>query len=148
MRDNLRRVVDYAANPEKTEYGALSQALHYAGNDVKTTLPESAKLVSGIHCRPETAWADMRAVQRKFGKTEGVVAMHAYQSFQPGEVTPEQCHAIGVELARQVWGGRFQVLVATHMNTHCLHNHFVINNETIYFYRTLLPLFFLDILLG
>lgn len=127
MRDNLRRVVDYAANPEKTEYGALSQALHYAGNDAKTTLPESAKLVSGIHCRPETAWADMRAVQRKFGKTEGVVAMHAYQSFQPGEVTPEQCHAIGVELARQVWGGRFQVLVATHMNTHCLHNHFVIN---------------------
>lgn len=127
MRDNLRRVVDYAANPEKTEYGALSQALHYAGNDAKTTLPESAKLVSGIHCRPETAWVDMRAVQRKFGKTEGVVAMHAYQSFQPGEVTPEQCHAIGVELARQVWGGRFQVLVATHMNTHCLHNHFVIN---------------------
>ena len=104
MRDNLRRVVDYAANPEKTECGALSQALHYAGNDAKTTLLESAKLVSGIHCRPETAWADMRAVQRKFGKTEGVVAMHAYQSFQPGEVTPEQCHAIGVELARQVWG--------------------------------------------
>ena len=127
MRDNLRRVVDYATNPEKTEYGALSQALHYAGNDAKTTLTESAKLVSGIHCRPETAWPDMRAVQRKFGKTKGVVAMHAYQSFQPGEVTPEQCHAIGVELARQVWGGRFQVLVATHMNTHCLHNHFVIN---------------------
>ena len=91
MRDNLRRVVDYAANPEKTEYGALSQALHYAGNDAKTTLPESSKLVSGIHCRPETAWADMRAVQRKFGKTEGVVAMHAYQSFQPGEIAPEQC---------------------------------------------------------
>ncbi len=127
MRDNLCRVVDYAANPEKTEYGALAQALHYAGNDAKTTLPESAKLVSGIHCRPETAWADMRSVQRKFGKTEGVVAMHAYQSFQPGEVTPEQCHAIGVALARQVWGERFQVLVATHMNTHCLHNHFVIN---------------------
>ena len=53
--------------------------------------------------------------------------MHAYQSFKPGEVTPEQCHAIGVELARRVWGGRFQVLVATHMNTGCLHNHFVIN---------------------
>ena len=69
----------------------------------------------------------MRAVQEQFGKTEGVVAMHAYQSFKPGEVTPEQCHAIGVELARRVWGGRFQVLVATHLNTDCLHNHFVIN---------------------
>lgn len=41
---------------------------------------------------------------------------------------PEQCHAIGVELARRVWGGRFQVLVATHLNTGCLHNHFVINS--------------------
>ena len=52
-------------------------------------------------------WQDShKAVQEQFGKTEGVVAMHAYQSFKPGEVTPEQCHAIGVELARRVWGGR------------------------------------------
>ena len=127
VRDSLRRVVDYAANPDKTEYSGLAQALHYAENDSKTTLQETAQLVSGIHCRPATAWAEMRAVQEQFGKTEGVVAMHAYQSFKPGEVTPEQCHAIGVELARRVWGGRFQVLVATHLNTGCLHNHFVIN---------------------
>ena len=127
VRDSLRRVVDYAANPDKTEYSGLAQALHYAENDAKTTLQETAQLVSGIHCRPETAWAEMRAMQEQFGKTEGVVAMHAYQSFKPGEVTPEQCHAIGVELARRVWGGRFQVLVATHLNTGCLHNHFVIN---------------------
>ncbi len=127
VRDSLRRVVDYAANPDKTEYSGLAQALHYAENDAKTTLRETAQLVSGVHCRPATAWAEMRAVQEQFGKTEGVVAMHAYQSFKPGEVTPEQCHAIGVELARRVWGGRFQVLVATHMNTGCLHNHFVIN---------------------
>lgn len=127
VRDSLRRVVDYAANPDKTEYSGLAQALHYAENDSKTTLQETAQLVSGVHCRPGTAWAEMRAVQEQFGKTEGVVAMHAYQSFKPGEVTPEQCHAIGVELARRVWGGRFQVLVATHLNTGCLHNHFVIN---------------------
>lgn len=127
VRDSLRRVVDYAANPDKTEYSGLAQALHYAENDAKTTLRETAQLVSGVHCRPGTAWAEMRAVQEQFGKTEGVVAMHAYQSFKPGEVTPEQCHSIGVELARRVWGGRFQVLVATHLNTGCLHNHFVIN---------------------
>jgi len=68
----------------------------------------------------------MRAVQKRFGKTDGVVALHAYQSFREGEVTPEQCHKIGVALARKVWGKRFQVLVATHMNTDNLHNHFVI----------------------
>ena len=128
VRDSLQRVLDYAANPQKTALAGdgLAQALHYAGNDAKTRLAaadmdgEQVLLVSGIHCRAGQAWADMRAVQRRFGKTGGTVALHAYQSFRPGEVTPRQCHDIGVELARRVWGGRFQVLVATHMNTQCL----------------------------
>lgn len=128
IKDSLQRVLDYAANPNKTEYDALAQTLHYAENDAKTKLNESAQLVTGIHCRADHAWEDMRAVQERFGKTDGVVALHAYQSFREGEVTPEQCHEIGVALARKVWGRRFQVLVATHMNTDNLHNHFVINS--------------------
>ena len=128
IKDSLQRVLDYAANPDKTEYDALAQTLHYAENDAKTKLNESAQLVTGIHCRADHAWKDMRAVQERFGKTDGVVALHAYQSFREGEVTPEQCHKIGVALARKVWGKRFQVLVATHMNTDNLHNHFVINS--------------------
>ena len=128
IKDSLQRVLDYAANPDKTEYDALAQTLHYTENDAKTKLNESAQLVTGIHCRADHAWEDMRAVQERFGKTDGVVALHAYQSFREGEVTPEQCHEIGVALARKVWGKRFQVLVATHMNTDNLHNHFVINS--------------------
>ena len=128
IKDSLQRVLDYAANPDKTEYDALAQTLHYAENDAKTKLNESAQLVTGIHCRADHVWEDMRAVQERFGKTDGVVALHAYQSFREGEVTPEQCHEIGVALARKVWGKRFQVLVATHMNTDNLHNHFVINS--------------------
>ena len=128
IKDSLQRVLNYAANPDKTEYDALAQTLHYAENDAKTKLNESAQLVTGIHCRVNHAWEDMRAVQERFGKTDGVVALHAYQSFREGEVTPEQCHEIGVALARKVWGKRFQVLVATHMNTDNLHNHFVINS--------------------
>lgn len=127
VKDSLQRVLDYAANPAKTEYGGLAQALHYAADAGKTVSRESVHLVTGIHCRAGQAWADMRAVQERFGKTDKTVALHAYQSFCPGEVTPEQCHAIGVELARRVWGGRFQVLVATHLNTDCPHNHFVVN---------------------
>ena len=115
IKDSLQRVLDYAANPDKTEYDALAQTLHYAENDAKTKLNESAQLVTGIHCRADHAWEDMRAVQERFGKTDGVVALHAYQSFREGEVTPEQCHEIGVALARKVWGKRFQVLVATHV---------------------------------
>ena len=38
IKDNLQRVLDYAANPDKTEYDALAQTLHYAENDAKTKL--------------------------------------------------------------------------------------------------------------
>ena len=86
IKDSLQRVLDYAANPDKTEYDALAQTLHYAENDAKTKLNESAQLVTGIHCRADHAWEDMRAVQERFGKTDGVVALHAYQSFREGEV--------------------------------------------------------------
>ena len=79
IKDSLQRVLDYAANPDKTEYDALAQTLHYAENDAKTKLNESAQLVTGIHCRADHAWEDMRAVQERFGKTDGVVALHAYQ---------------------------------------------------------------------
>ena len=68
VRDSLHRVVDYAANPDKTEYSGLAQALHYAENDAKTTLQETAQLVSGIHCRPATAWAEMRWCRRSSAK--------------------------------------------------------------------------------
>ena len=67
IKDSLQRVLDYAANPNKTEYDALAQTLHYAENDAKTKLNESAQLVTGIHCRANHAWEDMRAVQERFG---------------------------------------------------------------------------------
>ena len=41
VRDDLKRLVDYAANPDKTEYSGLAKALHYAENDAKTVLAES-----------------------------------------------------------------------------------------------------------
>ena len=54
IKDSLQRVLNYAANPDKTEYDALAQTLHYAENDAKTKLNESAQLVTGIHCRGST----------------------------------------------------------------------------------------------
>ena len=53
---------------------------------------------------------------------------HVYQSFQADEVTAETAHEIGVKLAQELWGERFEVVVATHCNTGHYHNHFVINS--------------------
>ena len=58
----------------------------------------------------------MIAVKKRYGKDEGIVAFHGYQSFAPGECTPALAHEIGVRLAQELWGGRFQVLVATHLD--------------------------------
>ncbi len=84
--------------------------------------------VTGVNCNRDTAFQEMQAVKERFGKTGGNVAYHAYQSFKPGEVTPELCHRLGVELAKRMWGDEYQVLVATHFNTGTYHNHFVVNS--------------------
>ena len=128
IHDSLSRVTDYCSNPEKTKFTDLEQVLMYASDAEKTReSTEESFAVTGINCKAETAAQEMAAVQQRFGKEGGNVAYHAYQSFKPGEVTAEQCHRLGVKLARNLWGGGYQVLVATHFNTGTFHNHFVIN---------------------
>lgn len=70
----------------------------------------------------------MKFVKKLYGKEKGILAFHGYQSFKEGEVTPEIAHEIGVRLAEEMWGDRFQVVVSTHLNTDNIHNHFVINS--------------------
>lgn len=45
-----------------------------------------------------------------------------------GEITPQKAHDIGVEYAKRVWGDKYEVIVTTHLNTDCYHNHFVVNS--------------------
>ena len=128
IHDSVSRVVDYSTNPSKTKLSDLEQVLLYAA-DKEKTLDEGEQqyAVTGIGCRAESAAREMAAVQRRFGKAGGNVAYHAHQSFKTGEVTAEECHRIGVETARRLWGNDRQVLVATHFNTGTYHNHFVVN---------------------
>ena len=129
IHDSVSRVVDYCSNPEKTRLTNLEQVLIYAANKAKTLdVGEQSYAVTGINCRAETAAQEMSATQRRFGKTGGNVAYHAYQSFKTGEVSAAECHRIGLETARRLWGDSYQVLVATHFNTGTYHNHFVVSS--------------------
>ena len=85
----------------------IKQAMN---GDKTAGVNEKACYVTGVNCIAETALEEMLSVQNHFGKTGGNVAYHCYQSFKPGEVTPEQCHRLGVELARRMWGDKYQVL--------------------------------------
>ena len=77
---------------------------------------------------PDTALQEMRNTKNQFFKTTGIQCFHGVQSFIKGEVTPEQAHEIGIKLAEELWGDKFQVVVSTHLNTDNLHNHFVLNS--------------------
>jgi hypothetical protein len=126
VRSRLDHVVSYVANTDKTvnpAFGDLHDVLGYAGDDAKT---EKKYFVSGINCDPGTAYTVMSDALQMSDKKLRVLAYHGYQSFAAGEVTAETAHEIGVKLAQELWGGRFQVLVATHLNTEHYHNHFVL----------------------
>lgn len=133
VRGWLGQVVHYVENPDKTYAATFSEqdmqglrdVMNYALQDYKT---EKQFYVTGIHCRPETARQEMLLVKKQFQKEGGIVAFHGYQSFAPGEVTPQIAHEIGAKLAKQLWGDRFQVLVATHLDKAHIHNHFVLNS--------------------
>ena len=157
----LGKVVIYAENPEKTanpkfyadrelteqDGQELSDVIHYAVNSRKTQKADNEdcavvhRFVSGINCSPSTARDEMLAVKKRFGKENGTVAYHGYQSFAPGEATPEMAHEIGMKLAARLWGDRYQVIVATHLDKeNHLHNHFVLNTvsfvDGIKYHRT------------
>ena len=132
IRGKADSPLEYIANPEKTqreftesERQALADVIAYAANEDKT---EKLFYTTGINCSVEFARDQFDTTKLRFGKTRGNVAYHAYQSFAPGEVTPDEAHAIGVQLARELWGDRFQMVVATHVNSHCVHSHIVINS--------------------
>ena len=127
VKGSLKAVIQYADNPDKTTSRKyldrdLADALQYVENDAKT---DEKLYVSAINCDPQTAYEDMAATKARFGKHGGNVAYHGYQSFRPGEVTPEECHRIGVRTAREMWGDQYEIVVTTHLNTDSLHNHFV-----------------------
>lgn len=150
VKGYIGKVLLYAENPDKTkapevikvpdnaDKDSLGDVIAYAGREDATN---QRQLVHGINCSPETARDDMLRVKKAFGKEDGTIAYHGYQSFAKGEVTPELAHEIGIKLAQEVWGDRYQVLVCTHLDKRShIHNHFVVNTvsfvDGIKYHRT------------
>ena len=125
LDDSVRYVLD---QKKSSRAGSLREAVGYALNRDKT---EQDLFESAIGCTLETAFADMRRVKKMWHKEDEVQGFHLVQSFAPGESTPEQAHQIGLELAENLLDGRFQAVIATHLNTGHLHNHIVWNSVSM-----------------
>ncbi|MBQ9228878.1 MAG: relaxase/mobilization nuclease domain-containing protein [Eubacterium sp.] len=130
VKSHLRDVIKYADNPDKTVDKRyldkdLADIINYAANPDKT---DKQMYVSAINCPDNLAYEFMMATKRRFGKVNGNLAYHGFQSFVKNEVTPKEAHEIGMETAKKMWGDRYEVVVTTHLNASHLHNHFVVNS--------------------
>jgi len=128
QRENLQDVIAYAVNQNKT-------------SRVNEESEIMDQFISGINCLPATARTEMLVAKKLYGREDGTIAYHGIQSFAPGEASPYLVHQIGIELAKRLWGDKYQVVVATHLDKeNHLHNHFVVNTvshiDGIKYHRT------------
>lgn len=120
----------------------LSKTILYIENPDKTA---GQALVSGYNVEPQTASLDfaitaaMAHKARSFQiKRSGNLAYHLIQSFSPDDaVTPELAHKLGRKLAMEFTDGKFEFVVATHINKDSIHNHIIINAVSFYDYKKL-----------
>lgn len=129
IKGKLRDLIDYVENPDKTKLDDYMQDfVNVFSYDTNSNKTNNKEFVTAINCLKEIALEQMIMTKQQFNKSDKYIAWHGYQSFKPDEVTPELCHEIGVKLAKQMWGDRFQVIVSTHLDKDHLHNHFCFNS--------------------
>ena len=130
IKGRLKDLIAYVENPEKT-VSKDKDLLDFYNVFAYVSRPEATEngeYVSAINCLKEIALQQMILTKKQYGKDDGYIAWHGYQSFKPDEVTPQQAHEIGLQTAKEMWGDRFQIIVTTHLDKDHLHNHFCFNS--------------------
>ena len=130
IEGRLKDLIAYVENLEKTSEDnpnlqPLWDIFSYVSRPEAT---EQGEYVSAINCLKEIALQQMILTKKQYGKENGYIAWHGYQSFKPDEVTPEQAHQIGLQTAKEMWGDKYQIIVTTHLDKDHLHNHFCFNS--------------------
>ena len=106
----------------------VDSAISYIINPAKT---DEKLLVSSFGCSVETAakefdWTREIAKQHGMPDTK-ILARHVIQSFDVGEVSPEVAHEIGRQFADEMLGGKYEYVLATHVDREHIHNHIIFN---------------------
>ena len=130
IEGRLKDLIDYVENPEKTKAKApeLQDLYNVFSYVQRPEATQKGEYVTALNCLKETALRQMILTKRHYGKTDGYIAWHGYQSFKPEEVTPQLAHEIGVKLAKEMWGDRFEIIVTTHLDKEHIHCHFCFNS--------------------
>lgn len=147
---SIKKVIEYICKPNKTTFignvkpisKKINSTEYFSGDYSTPELVEdllnknedyrSWRLITPINCLGTTEdelIKNFYSVKKEFYKepNEKRPAYHGVQSFKGYEIDPIVCHDIGYDFAMRMWGDKYQVVVATHVNTENVHNHFVVN---------------------
>ena len=104
IKSTLKKAIDYIVNPAKTD---------------------DKLLVSSFGCAVETADLEFEKTRLLAMQKGNNLAHHLIQAFEPGEVSYAQAHEIGRQLADEILGGKYEYVIATHINKEHCHNHII-----------------------
>ena len=105
IEGRLKDLIDYVENPEKTKVKTpgLQDLYNVFSYVQRPEATQEGEYVTALNCLKETALRQMILTKKRYGKTDGYIAWHGYQSFKPEEVTPQLAHEISVKLAKEMW---------------------------------------------
>lgn len=123
------RIMPLHIGKGRTESRAISDIIDYVANPEKT---DNGRLITGFECDSRTADAEFLLAKQQYiaatGRVRGsddVIAYHVRQSFRPGEISPEEANRLGVEFAQRFTKGKHAFVVCTHIDKAHVHNHII-----------------------
>ena len=128
------RLIPLHAGKGRTVAQSLGDRTDYAKNPEKT---EKGELVTAYGCDPFTVDEEFLLQKRTYEQIHGrrgndsIIAYQIRQSFKPEEITPEEAHRLGHELAMRFTKGRYSFIVATHTDRAHVHHHIVYNSTSM-----------------
>ena len=111
IKSTLKKAIDYIVDPAKTD---------------------DKLLVSSFGCAVETADLEFEKTRLLAMQKGNNLAHQLIQAFEPGEVSYAQAHEIGRQLADEILGGKYEYVIATHINKeHCHTDIWIVATELL-----------------
>jgi hypothetical protein len=120
IRGTVNKAIAYILNPEKTDETILTSSFGCATSDLAAQ---------------EFKWTRKMAEQQG-AQLPTVIARHIIQSFDVGEVSPDLAHEIGKQFADEWLKGRYEYVLATHIDKGHVHNHIIFNTVNFVDYHS------------
>lgn len=125
----------------------VGKSIDYITDINKTLLADGTRLVSSFGCATETAAVEFnltsnlaKRIKGDYTKTGGAEnkAYHIIQSFDIADkdkLSAEEMHELGKQFAEQFLGGKYEYVIATHIDKKHIHNHIIFNSTSFVDYK-------------